>query len=122
MSSVPAPLERPERGTVLRTFSGTLPRPPGQVFESLKTRLTPGSPEAGSFASDPTTGLIVQQGGWWYRAEYRVTPDAAGSRVTLHIVNVAQPAHWLGPITGRDVLKGSGAAFDTLLAVLAAEA
>ena len=121
MTIVPgAPLERPARGTLLRSFAGTVPAPPGRVFEELLARARPTSPEGGSLSTDPVVGLIVVQGGWWYRGEYRVSADPAGSRLELAIVNVAAPAHWAGPLTGRSVLRASPAAFERLVAELGA--
>jgi hypothetical protein len=85
------------------------------VFASLRARLE-GSD--GHFAADPATRRIVQQGDWWYRGEYRVLPDDAGSRVEYEIVNVAQTGHLFGPLAGRDVLRASPAAFAKLLGEL----
>jgi len=113
-----APIERPPHGTVLRRFAGTVAAPPSAVFDAVLARVRPTSPEGGGFASDPITGLVVVQGGWWYRAEYRVSADPGGSRLELTLVNVATPAHWLGPLTGRAVLRASPAAFERLIAEL----
>ena len=122
MSTVPgAPLERPARGTVLRTFAGTVAAAPEPVFEAVLARVRPDRPEGGSVSTDPVARLIVVQGGWWYRAEYRVGADPVGSRLELTIVNVADPAHWLGPITGRAVLRASPAAFARLVRELERE-
>ena len=116
-----APLERPARGTVLREFAGIVPGPPGRVFGHVLERVRPLSPDGGSLSTDPDRGLIVVQGGWWYRAEYRVTADPAGSRLGMTIVNVARPAHWAGPLTGRSVLRASGSAFEQLVDELSTE-
>ena len=122
MTEVPgAPLERPARGTVLREFAGIVPGPPDRVFGLVLDRVRPVSPEGGTLSTDPARGLIVVQGGWWYRAEYRITADPAGSRLGMTIVNVARPAHWAGPITGRGVLRASGAAFEQLVDELSVE-
>ena len=43
---------------------------------------------------------------------------SAGSRVEYEIVNVAQTAHLLAPLTGRDVLRASPTAFAQLLGEL----
>ena len=111
-----APLERPGHGTVLRTLVGTIAAPPGAVFDAVLQRVRPTQPEGGNLSTDPITRLIVVQGGWWYRGEYRVTADPDGSRLELTLVNVAQPAHWAGPLTGRAVLRGTPAAFERLVA------
>lgn len=113
-----APLERPTHGTVLRSLAGTVALTPDAVVERLAVALKPASPEGGSFAVDRTRRLLVQQGGWWYRAEYRVLEHPGGSRVELEIVNVAQPAHWLGPITGRNELRAAPESFRVLLSAL----
>jgi hypothetical protein len=84
-------------------------------------RIRPDSPEGGSFATDPARRLLVSQGGWWYRGEWRVLPDPAGSRVECEIVNVARTAHWAGPVAGRAVLKAAPEAFRALLAELERE-
>ena len=116
MSTVPgAPLRRPGNGTVLRSFAGRVAAPPPSVFDAVLIRVRPVRPEGGSVSTDPVAGLIVVQGGWWYRAEYRVSADPAGSRLELAIVNVADPAHWLGPLTGRSVLRASPMAFAQLV-------
>lgn len=116
MSVVPgAPLERPAHGTVLREFGDLVPGDPDTVFAAVLDRVRPASPEGGNLSTDPVQRLIVVQGGWWYRAEYRVTPDSVGSRLGMTIVNVAKPAHWAGPITGRSVLRASGEAFQQLV-------
>ena len=107
--------ERPFKHTELRAYAGTVSGSPETVFASLRTRLDTGQ---GEFAADPVTRRIVQQGDWWYRGEYRVLPDDGGSRVEYEIVNVAQTAHLFGPITGRDVLRASPAAFAQLLGEL----
>ena len=122
MTVVPgAPLERPAHGTVLREFAGLVPLPPDRVFELVLDRVRPLSPEGGNLSTDPVTRLIVVQGGWWYRAEYRVTADPVGSRLGMTIVNVAKPAHWAGPLTGRSVLRASGESFEQLVEELSNE-
>jgi hypothetical protein len=106
---------------VLRSFAGTVPAAPDRVFESLLARVSPMSPEGGNLSADPIARLVAVQGGWWYRGEYRVSADPAGSRLELTIVNVAAPAHWAGPITGRSVLRASPAVFERLVADLGRE-
>jgi hypothetical protein len=122
VTTVPgAPLQRPANGTVLRDFAGLVPGPPDRVFELVLERVRPLSPEGGNLSTDPITRLIVVQGGWWFRAEYRVTSDPVGSRLGMTIVNVAKPAHWAGPLTGRSVLRASGEAFEQLVEELGNE-
>ena len=96
-----APEERPARHSVLREFVGAVAAPPEAVLAAL-----PGT-RYGS--------LVVEQGEWWYRAEYRVWPADQGSRVELTIVNVAQAAHWAAPIAGRNELRWAERAFTELL-------
>ena len=110
--------ERPPKHTELRAYTGVVSGSPDAVFDSLRARLEGG---AGHFAADPATRRIVQQGDWWYRGEYRVLPDDAGSRVEYEIVNVAQTAHVLAPLTGRDVLRAAPTAFAQLLGELEGE-
>ena len=107
--------ERPPKHTELRAYAGVVSGSPDAVFASLRARLEGGD---GHFAADPATRRFVQQGDWWYRGEYRVLPDGAGSRVEYEIVNVAQTAHVLAPLTGRDVLRASPTAFAKLLGEL----
>ena len=110
--------ERPDPSTPLRAFAGTIHADPDEVFASIAARV---APTEGFFLADPVDRLAVVQGGWWYRAEYRVLPDSEGSRVEFEIVNVATAAHWLGPITGRAVLRASASTFRDLLTALADE-
>ena len=86
---------------MLREFVGTAAAPPETVLAAL-----PGT-RYGS--------LVVEQGEWWYRAEYRVSASGEGSRVELTIVNVAQSAHWAAPIAGRNELRWAERAFTELL-------
>jgi hypothetical protein len=108
-------LERPARHTELRAYAGRVDGHPDAVFAALRARLDTDDEHV---AADPLSRQLVQQGDWWYRGEYRVLPDGEGSRVEHEIVNVAQKAHWMGPITGREVLRSSAAAFAALLAHL----
>lgn len=124
---------RPERHTVLRSFAGHLEAAPDAVFAALVQRMQ-GAP---GVAVDAAAREIVQQGAWWYRGEYRVTAEpsdggeageeteagaaASASRVEYEIVNVAQSAHWVGPIVGRRVLAEAPYGFHALLTEIAAE-
>jgi hypothetical protein len=96
-----APQQRPPKHTVLREFSGTVAAAPEAVLAAI-----PGT---------RYDSLVVEQGQWWYRAEYRVTPEGTGSRVALTIVNVAQSAHWAAPFTGRNELRWAEREFTELL-------
>jgi hypothetical protein len=115
-----APLDLPAKHTVLRSFAGHLDADPDAVFPVLASLLVPGDEAGGHFLADPDRRLIVVQGDWWYRGEYRVLPDeaaedAAGSRIEYEIINVAQRAHWAGALTGRGVVNAAPAAFRRLL-------
>ena len=109
-------LDRPTPHTVLRAFAAESTLPVDQVLARLAALL----PDASRYP-----GLLVVQGAWWYRAEYRVVAVdgldlAAGgrSRIEHVLLNVASPAHWAGPITGRAVVRDAGAAFERLVAQL----
>ena len=107
-----APLDRPAKHTVLRSYAGALPASPDAVFASLVARL-------GSATVDDGSRVAIVQGGWWYRAEYEVLADEDGARIQHELVNVADPAHWLGPITGRKEIAQSPHAFQRLLTAIA---
>lgn len=129
-------LSRPERHTVLRSFAGHLDAAPAAVFAALTERMQ-GAP---GVAVDTIGHEVVQQGGWWYRGEYRVMPEpadaavadetdtaanaaaaASGTRLEFEIVNVAQSWHWAGPIAGRKVLANAPYGFHALLSDIEAE-
>lgn len=120
----PAPSTRPERHTVLRSFAGHLDAEPAAVFAALIERMQ-GAP---GVAINAAAHEIAQQGGWWYRGEYRVMAEpadhgadsgsgatASGTRLEYEIVNVAQNWHWAGPIAGRTVLADAPYGFHALL-------
>lgn len=108
-------LNLPERHTVLCSLVGHLDADPEAVYERLAGLLAPGDETGGHFLADPARRLIVVQGDWWYRGEYRVRPDGAGSTVEHEIFNVARIAHWAGALTGRSVVRGAPAAFGRLV-------
>jgi hypothetical protein len=116
-----APRERPGNHTLLRSFAGHVRARPKAVFEALDRRFRPTEATESLYTADSAAFLIIAQGGWWYRGEYRIVPDERGSNIEHYIVNVAQAAHWLGPITGRKVLKQAPTAFERLLRQLRAE-
>lgn len=99
-----APRDRPARHTVLREFTRDVSCPPEAVLRAL--------------AGTRYDSLVVEQGDWWYRGEYRVEPQGNGSRVSLTIVNVAQRLHWSAPLAGRRELADAERAFDALLATI----
>lgn len=98
---------------MLGWFTGHLGARPNAVFMALVARLNPG-PDA-YFSADPVSSLIIVQGGWWYRAEFRVVPDETGSLVEQTLLNVGQRMHWAGPIVGRKAITAAPADFRRLL-------
>ena len=115
-----APIERPSRSTPLRAYAGEIHAAPLAVFAALERHVRAGSEETG-IAVDRNQMFLVVQGGWWYRAEYRVLASDDGARIEHEVLNVAPTAHWAGPLAGRKVLGNSPAAFGRLLTDLAAE-
>jgi hypothetical protein len=116
-----APLDQPARHTVLRSFAGHLEAGPDAVYARLVAWLAPGDETGGHFLADPARRLVVVQGDWWYRGEYRVLPEGTGSRVEHEIINVAQFAHWAGAWTAGSVVRAAPAAFQRLLTELETE-
>ena len=99
-------LDRPTPHTVLRRYVAECVLPPAEALDALAALL----PDASRYP-----GLLVVQGGWWYRAEYRVVPDGARSRIEHTLLNVASPAHWAGPITGRAAIRDAEREFGELV-------
>lgn len=116
-----APRLRPEHAEVLHDFRAHLRARPRAVFDAIAARMDPGPDAASMFTADPSAWLVISQGGWWYRAEYRVVPDETGSNLEFTLLNVAETAHRLGRFTGRKVVEAAPAAFDRLVAELRAE-
>lgn len=102
-------LDRPSPHTVLRSFVAESSLSADQALARLAALL----PDAMQHLE-----LLVVQGGWWYRAEYRVVAVGAGSRIEHVLLNVASPAHWAGPITGRAAVRDAEAEFLRLVARL----
>ncbi|MET4640052.1 hypothetical protein [Mycetocola sp. 2940] len=116
-----APHDRPAKNTVLRSYAGEIHADPADVYAAIKRRLTPPDPDVTAFTADDAEQLLIVQGGWWYRGEYRVLSSPGGSRIEHELVNVAQRAHWAGPIAGRTSIAQSAHVFGRLLTELAAE-
>ncbi len=94
-------------------------RPPAEVFERLRRKLGGGHPMR--MEVDREQGFVAVQGGWWYRGEYRVTPDPAGARVEHRVVNAASRGRWGVPLANRFFIGFRGevaAGFGRLLAEL----
>ncbi|GGF01464.1 hypothetical protein [Mycetocola zhadangensis] len=115
-----ASIERPPRSTPLRAYAGEIHAAPVDVFAALERHLRAES-EGTGIAVDAAGRFIVVQGGWWYRAEYRVLASENGARIEHELLNVALTAHWAGPLAGQKVLRDSPAAFGALLTAMAAE-
>ncbi|MEA5366582.1 hypothetical protein VA596_44125 [Amycolatopsis sp., V23-08] len=104
----------------LAEAAGVVPRPPGEVFERLRVWLTSGGYPM-RMDVDADRGFVAVQGGWWYRGEYRVTADPAGSRVEHRVVNAAEWGRWGVPLANRFFLgyrEKVAAGFAGLLAEL----
>lgn len=118
---LPAAMDRPPRHTLLRSFAGQIEADADAVYHCLLRLLEPTDQPAIIFATRPEERLIVVQGGWWYRGEWRVLPQEENSRIEYELVNVAQRAHWAGPVAGRSVIAGAPASFQALLSDIAEE-
>ena len=116
-----APRARPAGSEVLLTLAGHVRARPARVFDAIDGRMRPSADADSLYTADPAAFLVISQGGWWYRAEYRVVPDERGSNVEHVILNVAQTAHGLGRFTGRRVLRDAPAQFETMLRQLRLE-
>ena len=112
----------------LAEAGGVVARPPGEVFERLRRALA-GSPYPMRMEVDRERGFIAVQGGWWYRGEYRVTPNVTpevtpdpaprncrclpvawktgapqpggSARVEYRVVNAASRGRWGVPLANR---------------------
>jgi len=116
-----APRSRPASFVVLHTLRGHVRARPAAVFAALDSRFRPSASSDSLYLADPSAFLIVSQGGWWYRGEYRVVPDERGSHVEHQMLNVAKTARSLGRFTGRKVVDDAPVAFETLLRQLRLE-
>ena len=115
-----APRSRPVGATVVHSFAGHLKARPKAVFDALDARLRPGEGGHSLYLADPNAFLIVAQGGWWYRGEYRVVPDEFGSHIEHSMLNVAAQQK-LATFTGRREIKSAPAEFERLLRQLRLE-
>jgi hypothetical protein len=116
-----APRERPDNYTLLHSFSGHVKARPRDVFDAIARRVDPGPNSGSYFTADARAYLVIAQGSWWYRGEYRVVPDDHGSHVEHVILNVAQKGHRLGAWTGRRAIADAPVAFARLLKQLRLE-
>lgn len=81
-------------------LSGVVPAPPAEVFARIAGHLE-SQPYNPGFEVDAERRFVAQQGGWWYRGEYTVEGDPAGSRVTHRVYNVASRGRWAVPLANR---------------------
>ena len=109
-----APRRRPDDSVVLLALSGHLKARPRAVFEALDARVRPEDTSRSLYTADPNAFLIITQGGWWYRGEYRVVPDERGSNVEHTLLNIAR-ARRMGRFTGRKVIEAAPAEFERML-------
>jgi hypothetical protein len=116
-----APRTRPTGSEVLLSLAGHVRARPARVFEAIDRRMRPSVDSESLYTADPAAFLVISQGGWWYRAEYRVVPDERGSNVEHVILNVAQTARALGRFTGRRVLREAPERFEMMLRQLRLE-
>ena len=105
---------------MVHSFAGHLKARPKAVFDALDARLRPGEGGHSLYLADPNAFLIVAQGGWWYRGEYRVVPDEFGSHIEHSMLNVAAQQK-LAIFTGRREIKSAPAEFERLLRQLRLE-
>ena len=101
-----APLDRPERHTVLLELEREVAADPARVFPLLVRRITPTDGHT-KFAVYPDHFTAVMQGGWWYRGEYRVIPAPGGAKVSYTVVNVAQRLHEGGRLVSKGIVAKS---------------
>lgn len=115
------PLDAPARHTVLRSFAGHLDAAPDAAFGRLANALAAGDEVAGHVRADAGRRLVVVEGDWWYRGEYRVLPEESGALVTYEILSRAGFARWAARWAARPVLEAAPAAFGRLLTAIQAE-
>ncbi len=116
-----APRERPRHAVVLHEFRAHVRARPRPIFDALAERFHPGENARSLYTADSSAWVVIVQGGWWYRAEYRVIPDDSGSMVEHALVNVAETGKRIGRWAGRKVVEGAPAEFDRLISSLRAE-
>lgn len=94
---------------------------PRAVFDAIASRFDPGDDAQSYFTADAAAWLVIVQGGWWYRAEYRVVPDHTGSRLEHVLLNIGKPGKRLSRAAVRGVIEPAPAEFDRLVTSLRAE-
>ena len=105
---------------MLLALSGHITARPRAVFDALDARFRPGGSSKTLYLADPSAFLIITQGGWWYRGEYRIVPDESGSNVEHTLLNIAHQRR-MGSLTGRRVITSAPADFERMLKQLRLE-
>lgn len=116
-----APRTRPPKHAVLHTFAAHIDGTPDAVFAVLAERVLPPENAVMLYLADAAERMVVVQGGWWYRGEYRVVTDAAGSTLEHVILNVAQRGEKAALVAGGRVIRTAPLAFHELVTRLRAE-
>lgn len=114
-----APRQRPAKHRVLHTFAAHIAAAPAAVFDALDARLR--SRAGVSYYADSQSLVIVAQGAWWYRAEYRVESDGTGSHLEHLVITVAQRGESVALAAGRKTIAEAPLAFHELVKGLRAE-
>ena len=113
--------ERPEGSVVLLRLGAHIEARPKPVFDAIERILDPGEDAHSGFLADRGRSLIVAQGGWWYRAEYRVVPDDKGSHVEHVLVNTSGRVTRFGKPVGRKQVAAAPGEFERLVTRLREE-
>jgi hypothetical protein len=116
-----APRDRPEKHSVLHTFTVYVRATPDAVFRAVATRVDPAQTASLDMLTDTEGLVIVVQGTWWYRGEYRVVGDSAGSTLEYVVVNVAQRGERAALLAARRSITTAPLAFHELVKSLRAE-
>lgn len=103
---------------MLARFNAHIAARPRPVFEAIARILNPGDDAHSDFLADASRSLVVAQGGWWYRAEYRVVPDDEGSHVEHCLINTSGRDTRFGKPVGHKLVVAAPAEFDRLVARL----
>ncbi len=106
---------RPAKHSVLHTFQAYLDAPPDLVFEAVVARLSHPDVAVTGFYADPASRLVVTEGSWWYRAEYRILIDHEGSHLDHVVLNVAQYGERAAMVAGRRAVMRAPLAFHDLV-------
>ena len=106
---------------MLHTFTAYVRARPDAVFRAVATRVEPGPAAPLEMLTDTEGLVIVVQGAWWYRGEYRVVGDTAGSTLEHVVVNVAQRGERAAVLAARKSITTAPLAFHELVKSLRAE-